>query len=79
MRDGSGLASTPPRRELSGEHPGWFLVGHSVLAAQPLRKVHDDVRHMITVGRVSTNDVILADRTVSRFHAWFREHAAFAS
>lgn len=26
----------------------------------------------VTVGRVETNDIVLADRSISRFHAWFQ-------
>lgn len=27
----------------------------------------------VTVGRLSTNDVVISDASVSRFHAWFQE------
>jgi hypothetical protein len=41
------------------------------LAIFPIRKVQPIFPNMITVGRTSNNDIVLADASVSKFHAYF--------
>ena len=38
----------------------------------PVRKIQGSFPSMITVGRTRNNDVVLADPTISKFHAYFR-------
>jgi pSer/pThr/pTyr-binding forkhead associated (FHA) protein len=40
---------------------------------RPIVKVQTTFPSMITVGRTRTNDIVLIDREVSKFHAYFRE------
>lgn len=40
--------------------------------AAPLMKVQEQFPSMITVGRTQNNDVVVADTSISKFHAWFR-------
>jgi hypothetical protein len=37
----------------------------------PIRKVIDTFPNMITVGRTANNDLVVADVSVSKFHAFF--------
>jgi hypothetical protein len=50
-------------------HPTSKGARPSVLA---IRKVQDTFPDMITVGRTGNNDVVVADVSVSRFHAFFQ-------
>jgi hypothetical protein len=40
--------------------------------ALAIRKVQDTFPHMITVGRTANNDLVVADVSVSKFHAYFK-------
>jgi FHA domain len=40
--------------------------------AAPLIKVQDHFPSMITLGRTQNNDVVVADTSISKFHAFFR-------
>ncbi len=40
--------------------------------AAPLIKVQDQFPSMITLGRTQNNDVVVADTSISKFHAFFR-------
>lgn len=40
--------------------------------AAPLVKVHEQFPSMITLGRTQNNDVVVADTSISKFHAYFR-------
>ncbi len=40
--------------------------------AAPLVKVHEQFPSMITLGRTQNNDVVVADTSISKFHAFFR-------
>lgn len=40
----------------------------------PVRKVQEAFASMITVGRTANHDVVIADVSMSRFHAYFRIH-----
>ncbi len=44
-------------------------LGRAVLA---IKKRQASFPNMITVGRAPNNDVVIADRLVSKFHAWLR-------
>lgn len=39
----------------------------------PIRKVNDTFPNMITLGRTGNNDLVVADVSISKFHAFFRE------
>ena len=41
--------------------------------AVPIRKVIDTFPNMITVGRTANNDLVVADVSVSKFHAFFTQ------
>lgn len=41
--------------------------------AFPIRKVIDTFPNMITVGRTANNDIVVADVSVSKFHAFFSQ------
>lgn len=41
--------------------------------ALPIRKVIDTFPNMITVGRTANNDLVIADVSVSKFHAFFTQ------
>lgn len=58
------LATSPSlsSRQVSGEGTA-FLLQKSASNAFPMG---------ITIGRTTNNDVVLADNSVSRFHAWFQ-------
>jgi FHA domain-containing protein len=44
-----------------------------MFVALAIRKVIDTFPNMITVGRTANNDLVVADVSVSKFHAYFRE------
>jgi hypothetical protein len=50
-------ASKPPR-------PDWLVL--------PLKKMQTTFPAMITVGRTANNDIVLADVTISKLHAFFQ-------
>jgi FHA domain len=50
---------------------GGERLGASLLIL-PVLKVQPTFPSMITVGRTQNNDVVVADRGVSKFHAWFQ-------
>jgi pSer/pThr/pTyr-binding forkhead associated (FHA) protein len=39
----------------------------------PLRRRADSVGHLVTLGRAPNNDVVIADPSVSRFHAFAKQ------
>jgi hypothetical protein len=41
--------------------------------ALAIRKVNDTFPNMITVGRTANNDMVVADASVSKFHAFFKK------
>ena len=54
-----------------GEEVGERTAGVSI-RAMPIRAAKDSPTHLITIGRAAKNDVVLADISVSRFHAFFK-------
>ena len=56
-----------------GEEAGERTAGVSV-RVMPIRASKNSLTHLITVGRASKNDVMLADISVSRFHAFFKRN-----
>jgi hypothetical protein len=46
------------------------------LMVLPVRKVQSTFPDMITVGRTANNDIVLADMSVSKFHAFFAVEGA---
>ncbi|MDC3379423.1 FHA domain-containing protein [Planctomycetota bacterium] len=57
-----------------GDAPPLVSVDESAAAIYPLVKCRSmGLPTMITIGRALNNDVILADPTVSNFHAYFQE------
>lgn len=47
--------------------------GARAFIAIPIRKVIDTFPNMITVGRTGNNDLVVADVSVSKFHAFFSQ------
>jgi hypothetical protein len=75
----TGLA--PPKgpaatevRLLGDDDPAAHTADLAVLV-YPLRQRASSAGHLITVGRAPENDVVIADRSVSRFHAFFKRDA----
>ena len=58
-----------------GEEAGERTAGVSV-RVMPIRASKTSLTHLITVGRAVKNDVMLADISVSRFHAFFKRTPA---
>jgi hypothetical protein len=56
--------TAPPTRP---PRPDWLVL--------PLKKLQDTFPAMITVGRTANNDIVLADVTISKLHAFFQTTA----
>jgi FHA domain len=77
-----GTPGREPTQELGREVTGSFRLVDSKNSAPkergtrplvlPLRKLQPTFPSMITVGRTDTNDLIVPDEQVSKFHAFFR-------
>jgi pSer/pThr/pTyr-binding forkhead associated (FHA) protein len=73
VRAGSRAAAT---QTLTGEDESAVVKALDVRSAQVaflLKSDRNPFAMMITVGRANNNDVVLPDRTVSKFHASFRK------
>ena len=57
MNEPTSPSMRPPR-------PDWLVL--------PLKKTQDTFPAMITVGRTANNDIVLADVTISKLHAFFQ-------
>ncbi len=59
--------------QIDPTHPSHTLAGKNPLAGQVIavKKTMRDDPGRIYVGRVSTNDVVIDDRSISSRHAWF--------
>jgi hypothetical protein len=67
---GATVVELPESAEAASEEPR----AESPLA-HPVRRTGRSVGHLISVGRTSNNDVVIADSSVSRFHAYLKEGA----
>ena len=56
---------------LGDDDPSAHTADLSVLVL-PLKQREDSAGHLLTVGRAPENDVVIPDRSVSRFHAFFK-------
>jgi hypothetical protein len=59
---------------LGDDDPSAHTADLSVLV-YPLRQREGSAGHLLTVGRAPDNDVVIADRSVSRFHAFLKREA----
>ena len=71
MKPSGGSTSTEVILLIEEEEGSERTAGVSVLAF-PIRAREGSRGHLITAGRVSTNDVVIPDISVSRFHAFFK-------
>lgn len=74
------LRQPRPGRTMTFESGSTINAGEEMLArgaegrrlVLPVRKSHVTFPSMITVGRTKSNDVVIADVAISKFHAFFR-------
>lgn len=73
----------PPRGPMSThvelgtiEEPAAERTATVSLLAYPLRRTERSVGHLVTLGRTGSNDVVIPDVSVSRFHAFLKPAAA---
>ncbi len=71
LNEPGGPASTQLKILLDAESPAERTATLSLLV-YPVRRSERSVGHLLTLGRTANNDVVVSDRSVSRFHAFIK-------
>jgi pSer/pThr/pTyr-binding forkhead associated (FHA) protein len=72
LNEPGGPASTQLQALLDAEPPAEQTATLSLLV-YPVRRSERSVSHLLTLGRTANNDVVIRDRSVSRFHAFIKK------
>jgi pSer/pThr/pTyr-binding forkhead associated (FHA) protein len=71
LNEPDGPASTQLQALLDAEPPAEQTATLSLLV-YPVRRSERSVSHLLTLGRTANSDVVIRDRSVSRFHAFIK-------